>query len=50
MKTEILVVHFLDKTTPEKHPGHLQQAMRTFGPAGMLEQDDGENWAKVPVA
>ncbi len=46
MKTEIWWFTFLDKTTPEKHPGHLQQAMRTFGPAGMLEQDDGENWGQ----
>ncbi len=45
-KTEIWWFTFLDKTTPEKHPGQLQQAMHTFGPAGMLEQDDGENWGE----
>ena len=45
-KTEIWWFTFLDKTTPEKHEAHLQQAMHTFGPAGMLEQDDGENWGQ----
>ena len=45
-KTEIWWYTFVDKTTPEKHGAQVQQAVRTFGPAGMLEQDDGENWGQ----
>ena len=49
-KTEIWWYTFVDKTTPEKHAEQLQQATRTFGPAGMLEQDDGENWGQSTLA
>jgi hypothetical protein len=31
---------------PDMHRNQLQQAMHTFGPAGLLEQDDGENWGQ----
>jgi len=43
-KTEIWWFTFVDKNDPEKHHANLQEAMHTFGPAGMLEQEDGENW------
>jgi hypothetical protein len=42
--TEIWWFTFVDKTKPEAHQAQLKQAMITFGPAGMAEQDDGENW------
>ncbi len=45
-KTEIWWFTFLDRTTPEKHGAQLQHAVHSFGPAGMLEQDDGENWGQ----
>jgi hypothetical protein len=46
-QTEIWWFSFVDKTQPPE----TQQAQRfaaghTFGPAGMLEQDDGENWGQ----
>ena len=46
MKTEIWWFSFLDKTSPERHKMDLQQTIHTFGPAGMLEQEDGENWGQ----
>ncbi len=45
-KTEIWWFTFLDRTTPQKHGAQLHQAMHSFGPAGMAEQDDGENWGQ----
>jgi phenylpropionate dioxygenase-like ring-hydroxylating dioxygenase large terminal subunit len=44
MQTEIWWFTFLDKNAAEKKQANLQQAIHTFGPAGMLEQEDGENW------
>ncbi len=44
--TEIWWFTFVDKNTPEKHPLHRALAIHTFGPAGSLEQDDGENWTQ----
>jgi phenylpropionate dioxygenase-like ring-hydroxylating dioxygenase large terminal subunit len=43
--TEIWWFTLLDKNMPpEARAARLQRANHTFGPAGMLEQDDGENW------
>jgi phenylpropionate dioxygenase-like ring-hydroxylating dioxygenase large terminal subunit len=45
--TEIWWFTFMDKNLPaEKRTEAVRNAMRTFGPAGMLEQDDGENWGE----
>jgi len=49
LKTEIWWFTFLDETRPEMHPTHLRQAVHTFGPAGMLEQEDGENWGQSTI-
>ena len=47
MQTEIWWFTFADKNlTPEQRRGLVRNANRIFGPAGMLEQDDGENWAE----
>ncbi len=45
-KTEVWWFTFVDKATPEKHPLHRGMAIHVFGPAGSLEQDDGENWTQ----
>jgi phenylpropionate dioxygenase-like ring-hydroxylating dioxygenase large terminal subunit len=43
--TEIWWFTVIDKNLPEdKSAAMVKRANRTFGPAGMLEQDDGENW------
>jgi len=42
--TEIWWFTFLDRANPDDHKEHLNIAIHTFGPAGMLEQEDGENW------
>jgi phenylpropionate dioxygenase-like ring-hydroxylating dioxygenase large terminal subunit len=43
--TEIWWFTILDKSlTPEQQHAGVTRANHTFGPAGMLEQDDGENW------
>ena len=43
--TEIWWFTLLDKNmTAEKKEARMKRANHTFGPAGMLEQDDGENW------
>ena len=41
MKTEIWWFTFNDPATPVN-----KRALETFGPAGLLEQDDGENWGE----
>lgn len=41
MKTEIWWFSFNDTGTPLN-----RRALETFGPAGLLEQDDGENWGE----
>jgi 3-phenylpropionate/trans-cinnamate dioxygenase alpha subunit len=46
MTTEIWWFTFLDKTTPDRHKEQVHRAVHTFGPAGMLEQDDGDNWGQ----
>ena len=46
METEIWWFTFLPKDyTEEQRRMAMKFMMHTFGPAGMLEQDDGENWA-----
>ena len=43
--TEIWWFTLLDKNlTDQQRTTRMQRANHTFGPAGMLEQDDGENW------
>jgi 3-phenylpropionate/trans-cinnamate dioxygenase alpha subunit len=45
--SEIWWFTFMDKNLPaEQRAEAVRNAMRTFGPAGMLEQDDGENWGE----
>ncbi len=41
LKTEIWWFSFNDPATPNN-----RRALETFGPAGLLEQDDGENWGE----
>jgi phenylpropionate dioxygenase-like ring-hydroxylating dioxygenase large terminal subunit len=44
-KTEIWWFTFVEKSMPQdKHSWSIQRAIHTFGPAGLLEQEDGENW------
>ena len=46
-KTEIWWFTLIDKDTePDWHELQRHQANHVFGPAGMLEQDDGENWGQ----
>ena len=43
--TEIWWFTFLDKNlSSEERTTRMQRANHVFGPAGLLEQDDGENW------
>jgi phenylpropionate dioxygenase-like ring-hydroxylating dioxygenase large terminal subunit len=35
-----------EEVSPETRKAKLYRANHTFGPAGMLEQDDGENWGE----
>ena len=44
-ETEIWLFTFLDKKlSPEKNFNRLQWTKRFSGPAGLIEQDDSENW------
>ncbi|MBV8138183.1 MAG: Rieske 2Fe-2S domain-containing protein [Deltaproteobacteria bacterium] len=46
--TEIWWFTFMDRNTPrETRDFMISFANRIFGPAGLLEQDDGENWAQA---
>ncbi len=46
-KTEIWWFSFVEKNaTPEKRKMTTMLASHVFGPAGILEQEDGENWAQ----
>ena len=45
-KTEIWSFIFLDKKCRRTTRQALDRAKHTFGPAGLWEQDDGENWAQ----
>jgi hypothetical protein len=43
--TEIWWFTLIDHDMPaENQASHLSRAIHVFGPAGMLEQEDGENW------
>ena len=45
--TEMWWFTLVDKNfSPQQRAGAINRANHTFGPAGMLEQDDGENWAQ----
>lgn len=45
--TEIWWFSFTDRTLPKEMQDMLTQLqIRIFGPAGLLEQDDGENWVQ----
>jgi 3-phenylpropionate/trans-cinnamate dioxygenase alpha subunit len=47
METEIWWFTFVPKAaTPEQRATIIQGAIHSFGPAGFLEQEDGENWAQ----
>ena len=44
--TELWWFTFVEKSmTPEERRSVVQAATHFFGPAGLLEQDDGENWS-----
>lgn len=46
--TEIWWFTFVDRNLPREHRDFMvMMANRIFGPAGLLEQDDGENWAQA---
>ena len=46
--TEIWWFTFIDRNTPrEARDFAVTMANRIFGPGGVLEQDDGENWAQA---
>lgn len=46
-KTEIWWFTFVPRdAAPERRAIIVQAAIHTFGPAGLLEQEDGENWAQ----
>jgi phenylpropionate dioxygenase-like ring-hydroxylating dioxygenase large terminal subunit len=46
-QTEIWWFSFVEKdATPEQRKTRVMLASHVFGPAGMLEQEDGENWAQ----
>jgi 3-phenylpropionate/trans-cinnamate dioxygenase alpha subunit len=46
-KTEIWWFTFVPKdATPDRRTTIIQTAIHAFGPAGFLEQEDGENWAQ----
>ena len=48
--TEIWWFTFTDRNLPREMQGFVANiSSRVFGPAGVLEQDDGENWAQATV-
>ena len=49
--TEIWWFTLIDRNLPpEKKSARLARTNHTFGPAGFLEQDDGENWVNSTLA
>ena len=49
-ETEIWWFSFVDRNaSPEERKAQIGQAVQLFGPAGLLEQDDGENWAQATM-
>jgi phenylpropionate dioxygenase-like ring-hydroxylating dioxygenase large terminal subunit len=46
-KTEIWWFSYVDESLPAQNQAeHRHSAIHVFGPAGFLEQDDGENWGE----
>ena len=46
-ETEIWWFTFVDRNAPEEsRRNSVSRANRIFGPSGLLEQDDGENWSQ----
>jgi len=46
--TELWWHTFVPKDAPPRLRAHMiQQSNHVFGPAGLLEQDDGENWSQA---
>jgi 3-phenylpropionate/trans-cinnamate dioxygenase alpha subunit len=46
-KTELWWFSFVDKSSsPEEQKAQLNRVIHVFGPAGFLEQEDGENWSQ----
>jgi 3-phenylpropionate/trans-cinnamate dioxygenase alpha subunit len=46
--TEIWWFSFVDRSLPDEYQAlQIALATRVFGPAGILEQDDGENWGQA---
>ena len=49
-KTEVWWISFVDKSaSPETRAAVVSQVNHVFGPAGFLEQEDGENWAQATL-
>ena len=47
-KMEVWTWTLVDKSMPEEvKAAQRQYNLRTFGPSGIFEQDDGENWSEV---
>ncbi len=47
-RTELWYFSFLDVSAPEEDKKkQLSRAIHVFGPAGLLEQEDGENWSQA---
>lgn len=50
-KVEITIWYFIDKALPEAYKEKSYKGfLATFGPAGTLEQDDTETWARIVEA
>lgn len=50
-KMEVWSYCLVDKEAPEDIKKQMQQGyVRRFGPSGMFEQDDGENWSQVSAS
>src|SRR5207244_340475 len=53
LKTEVWCFTLVDRSLLEKEPQRyyqfVRQASQGNGPAGMFEQEDGENWAQSTV-
>jgi len=49
-QTEIWWFTLVDRNaTPEARQRQIKRGLMLFGPAGLLEQDDGENWAQSTI-
>ena len=48
-KIEVISCQFVDKAAPQEIKDALRvTGLRAFGPSGVLEQDDMDNWAECP--